>query len=98
MQQKSRTRAEADVFNLCCQIENNSACDLKIVKCLAAGHDSAGDASDIAKGRFVMADLVAHIEPEGEPLSEEVLQATPKFPVKAVWWRSGPVSNKFELN
>ena len=27
-----------------------------------------------------MADLVAHIEPEGEPLSEEVLQATPKVP------------------
>lgn len=55
--------------------EDDSSRDLQIVERLTAGHDAAGDACDIAERGFVMADLVAHVEPEGEPLREEVLQA-----------------------
>jgi len=55
------------------EAENDSAGNLKIVECLAVGRDASRDTRNIAKGRFVMADLVAHVEPESEPLSEEVL-------------------------
>jgi hypothetical protein len=90
--QKSRLRAEAALFNV------YAKSNLKIIKRLAACHDSSGDAGGIAEGRLVMTDLVAQIESEGEPLNVEVLQAAPKFPVKTVWLRPGSVSVKFEFN
>src|SRR5882762_4555675 len=57
------------------EAEDDSARDLKIVECLAASHDSSGDSGHITESRFVVADLVAHIEAEGELPGEVVLQA-----------------------
>ena len=54
------------------------ASDLKIVECFATCHDSSGNTSDIAKGRPVVSDLIAHVEAEGEPFREEVLEAAAK--------------------
>jgi len=58
------------------EAEDDSARDLKIVECFAVSYDAAGDSGDIAERSLVMADLVAHVEAKGEPLREEVLQAT----------------------
>jgi hypothetical protein len=63
-------------FLMFAEVEDNPAHDLKIIECLVAGHDAAGDSGDIAERSLVMADLVAHVEAKGEPLHEEVLQAT----------------------
>ena len=58
------------------EAEDDSARDLKIVECFAVSYDATGDSGDIAERSLVMADLVAHVEAKGEPLREEVLQAT----------------------
>lgn len=58
------------------EAEDDSDRDLKIVECLAVSYDATGDSGDIAERSLVMADLVTHVEAKGEPLLEEVLQAT----------------------
>jgi len=70
---KNEPKVHASMF---AEAEDDSDRDLKIVKCLAASYDATGDSGDIAERSLVMADLVAHVEAKGEPLREEVLQAT----------------------
>lgn len=60
------------------EAEDDSARDLKIVECLAASHDSSGDSGHVTESRFVVADVVAHIEAKGELPGEVVLQTAPE--------------------
>src|ERR1700676_4318747 len=60
--------------------KDDSTRDLKIVERLAGGHHPSRDPGHIAEGRFVMTDLIAHIEPEGKSLGEEVFHTASKVP------------------
>src|SRR3977135_1530754 len=62
--------------------KDDSTRDLKSVEGLAGGHHPSRDPGHITKGRFVMTDLIPHIEPEGQPLGEEVLHTASKVPVE----------------
>jgi len=69
-------RTSKDSASAYAEAEDDSARDLKIVERLAAGHYAARNAGYIAECSFVVADLVSSVESEGEPLREEILQAT----------------------
>jgi len=79
------------------EAEDDSARDLKIVECFAVSYDATGDSGDIAERSLVMADLVAHVEAKGEPLREEVLQATAEVASEDRLAAVGPVSIRLEF-